>query len=777
MAKKNGAGLLGLFSSNVGEEASSQLDEVLKSLERGEFTKAKLTGVEGVDREILEKLNRILDLFYSPLEELNEGSGKLAGGQLQDFSRDKGPLQNVFTNLNKFQAELENFKQQVDTMKNQYEMGKTSWNIENSKMNDYFKELSDRINNSIGMVTFPVNEAVKILKCYSQGDFSESIDDLPGEMQAIPDCVNNLKANLVNLTASSEKILTEIEKGNLKHRGDNSGFSGAYSSIIENINRVLDVIEKHLNTIPTPFMIIDKDYNVNFLNRTGADVVGMTTETVLGKKCYNLFKTHDCNTSNCALSRAMISGRTETRETTARPGNEEMRISYVGAPVKNREDKIIGALEIVVDKTQEYEAMLDANRKVDYLHKIPTPLMVIDKEYNIQFLNKAGADAVNKKPEECVGLKCYSLMNTPHCNTEECRCKQAMLRDQVLTGDTVARLPGGDLPIRYTGTSLKDSRGNTLGALEYVLDISREMEITDGLLGLAKSASNGELDKRGEAARFEGNYQRIVEGVNEILDNLIKPLKVAAGYVAAISKGETPEIITDEYRGDFNELKNNINELVDSMNKITDVAEEIAQGNLSVEVEKRSEADRLMGAIAMMVSNLQEVVSGVREASGQVAMGAQEMSTSSQQMSQGATEQAASAEEASSSMEQMVANIRQNTENAQQTEKIAMKAADDAEKGGKSVEETVGAMKEIAGKISVIEEIARQTNLLALNAAIEAARAGEHGKGFAVVAAEVRKLAERSQGAAAEINKLSVSSVQVAEQAGDLLKKIVPDIK
>jgi methyl-accepting chemotaxis protein len=128
-------------------------------------------------------------------------------------------------------------------------------------------------------------------------------------------------------------------------------------------------------------------------------------------------------------------------------------------------------------------------------------------------------------------------------------------------------------------------------------------------------------------------------------------------------------------------------------------------------------------------------------------------------------------------MEEMVSNIRQNADNAQQTEKIAVKAAEDAGESGNAVAETVTAMKEIAGKISIIEEIARQTNLLALNAAIEAARAGEHGKGFAVVAAEVRKLAERSQEAAGEIGHLSSSSVEVAEQAGKMLEQIIPDIK
>ncbi|MEW5902539.1 MAG: methyl-accepting chemotaxis protein, partial [Acidobacteriota bacterium] len=116
-------------------------------------------------------------------------------------------------------------------------------------------------------------------------------------------------------------------------------------------------------------------------------------------------------------------------------------------------------------------------------------------------------------------------------------------------------------------------------------------------------------------------------------------------------------------------------------------------------------------------------------------------------------------------------------DNASQTEKIALKAAKDAQEGGKAVTESVAAQKEIAGKISIIEEIARQTNLLALNAAIEAARAGEHGKGFAVVASEVRKLAERSQTAAGEISQLSASSVGVAEKAGEMLGKLVPDIQ
>ncbi len=206
---------------------------------------------------------------------------------------------------------------------------------------------------------------------------------------------------------------------------------------------------------------------------------------------------------------------------------------------------------------------------------------------------------------------------------------------------------------------------------------------------------------------------------------------------------------------------------------------ELARGNLdaNLDVDQKDEIGVLGRAMQDMQKRLRQIVGDVKSASDNVAAGSHELSASSEEMSQGATEQAASVEEISSSMEEMGANIRQNSDNASQTEKIATQAAKDAEEGGKVVYEAVEAMRQIADKISIIEEIARQTNLLALNAAIEAARAGDAGRGFAVVASEVRKLAERSQTAAAEIIDLSGSSVQVAENAGNMLKKIVPDIQ
>jgi len=213
--------------------------------------------------------------------------------------------------------------------------------------------------------------------------------------------------------------------------------------------------------------------------------------------------------------------------------------------------------------------------------------------------------------------------------------------------------------------------------------------------------------------------------------------------------------------------------------KGVEFAKKMAEGDLTqtLDVNQQDEIGELARALREMVAKLSGVIGEVMSGAGNVASGSGELASAAESLSQGATEQAASVEEVSASVEEMASNIHQNAENSSQTEVIALQSAEDAESGGRTVTQTALAMKQIAEKISIIEEIARQTNLLALNAAIEAARAGEHGKGFAVVAAEVRKLAERSGLAAAEIGALSSTSVKIAEEAGEMLVRLVPNIK
>lgn len=254
-------------------------------------------------------------------------------------------------------------------------------------------------------------------------------------------------------------------------------------------------------------------------------------------------------------------------------------------------------------------------------------------------------------------------------------------------------------------------------------------------------------------------------------------LNAAVNMAKAVTVGDLSVKPAVSSKDEVGDVLRALDQMTTNLSETANIAESISKGDLTVEVTERSEKDMLGKALKEMVAQLRNVVSNAITSSNNVAEGAQNMSATAEQLSQGSTEQASAAQQASSSVEEMAANIRQSADNAGQTEKIATQSAKEAQESGAAVDDAVKAMKTIADKINIIQEIARQTDLLALNAAVEAARAGQHGKGFAVVASEVRKLAERSQQAAAEISDLSSETVEVSQKAGEMLQALVPNIK
>ncbi len=258
--------------------------------------------------------------------------------------------------------------------------------------------------------------------------------------------------------------------------------------------------------------------------------------------------------------------------------------------------------------------------------------------------------------------------------------------------------------------------------------------ITKGItVALKKGVDFAQLVAKGDLSANLDVFQKDEIGnLADALRNMVNALKGVAEAAQKIAEGDLS--VTIKPRSETDVMMISLANMVSSLKEVANTAEKISAGDLTVNITPRSQADSLLIALSGMVNKLRHIVADVQSAVENVTSAGKEITGSSERLSQSATEQAASVEEVSSSMEQMSAGIKQNAENAFKTEKIAAKAAQDAQTSGQAVNQTVDAMKKIADKITIIEEIARQTNLLALNAAVEAARAGEQGKGFAVVA-------------------------------------------
>ncbi|ADY65445.1 methyl-accepting chemotaxis protein [Agrobacterium tumefaciens] len=374
----------------------------------------------------------------------------------------------------------------------------------------------------------------------------------------------------------------------------------------------------------------------------------------------------------------------------------------------------------------------------------------------------------------------------------------AMLNDMAATASAETRAFWTDLQAITKAFEASDdhvrelvAQGNTSLAASYSSGKGRDAaNALTGKLGEGVKMNRDRLEESKQLAADDYEQTRtllVSASVVAVLIAIATAFWIALGISSGLRKimtvaeavaiGDLDQNVEIKTNDEIKDLVARINTMTGNLRNTAGIADRIADGDLTVMPKPLSDRDTLGLALERMVERLRGIVADALSASDNVSSGSQELSASSEQLSQGATEQASSAEEASASMEEMAANIKQNADNAAQTEKIARQSSKDAEASGEAVNRAVVAMRTIAEKISIVQEIARQTDLLALNAAVEAARAGEHGKGFAVVASEVRKLAERSQAAASEISSLSGETVQVATEAGDMLNRLVPDIR
>lgn len=260
-----------------------------------------------------------------------------------------------------------------------------------------------------------------------------------------------------------------------------------------------------------------------------------------------------------------------------------------------------------------------------------------------------------------------------------------------------------------------------------------------------------------------------------IIKKIMKPVKAILSAVQQVRIGNV-EIQAEKVSNDeFGEVADNINEMIASIRRQVDIANQIAAGNLTVEIHPRSDKDVLAFAFIDIVNKNNVALSGIRESTIQVTAGSGQVADASQALAQGSTEQASAIEQITASMEDIANKTKDNAEQATLADNIAHDVRSGAERGQGQMKDMMDAMNSIndsSDKISkvikTIDDIAFQTNILALNATVEAARAGVHGKGFAVVAEEVRNLAEKSAAAAKETSDMIEDSITRVKHGTEL---------
>ena len=691
---------------------------------------------EGGLRTTSEEVNAIIDVVAGPLQVTSGYIDRIAKGVIPDaITTDyKGEYRVIRDNLNGLIKMMSDLLDETNVLIQGAAVGQLNKRANAELFEGGWKQLVVGVNDTVKNIAEPMTVTSNYIDQIAKGVIPAIITtDYKGEYGVIKNNLNGLITMMGDLLAQTDILIQGAAVGELDKRANAELFEGGWKQLVvgvndtvKNIAEPMTVTSNYIDQIAKGVIpaIITTDYkgeygviknNLNGLITMMGDLLAQTDILIQGAAVGELDKRANAELFEGGWKQLVV-GVNDTVKNIAEPMT--VTSNYIDQIAKG----VIPAI-ITTDYKGEYGVIKNnLNGLITMMGDLLAQTDILIQGAAVGELDKrANAELFEGGWKQLVVGVNDTVKN--------------IAEPMTVTSNYIDQIAKGVIPdiikTDYKG-EYRVIRDNLNGLITMMSDLLTQTDI------LIQGAANGELDKRANAEIFQGGWNQLVAGVNQILDGIVLPVNEAVSVLQEMEKGDLTKTVNGIYKGQLDDFKQTVNNTI---------------------------------------AKLSDVISEVNSATANIAGASEEVSATAQSMSQASAEQAASVEETTASVEQMSASINQNTENAKVTDGMATQASGEAVQGGEAVKETVSAMKSIAGKIGIIDDIAYQTNLLALNAAIEAARAGEHGRGFAVVAAEVRKLAERSQVAAQEIGELAESSVEMAESAGKLLDTIVPSIK